>query len=117
MIPDDLGLYALVLVTWVDSNYVIGWRPHNEPTAKLPRAQTVGFVTAFTPDLIEISGSIGEEVAKLNPLTIPRISVIEFEVLRPSVLTAQSVEEEHTHDLPETVESDADFNFRRMQEE
>jgi hypothetical protein len=74
---------------------------------------TSGFVTALNDELIEVSSSIGRDGAKLNPLSIPRISVIAIETLRERV--PEPEREPDVHDLPETVESDAEFNFRQLQ--
>lgn len=121
----DLPLYSLVLAKWVDSNWSMGWHPKETETAKLPVATTAGFVTCNTNGLLEISGSIGEDGGKLNPLSIPWISVIELEILsvnspvsdpEPSS-SVPSHPEFEPQDLPETVEDDASFNFRKLQME
>jgi hypothetical protein len=120
----DLPPYSLVLAKWVDSNWSMGWHPKDTATAKLPIATTAGFVTCVTNDLLEISGSIGEDGGKLNPLSIPWISIIEIEILSvtspvsdPEPSPAAIHPEFEPQDLPETVEDDASFNFRKLQME
>lgn len=123
----DLSLRTLVLVSWVDSNFSLGWHPADALTAKMPRAQTVGFVTYNDNEMIEVAGSIGADGGKLNPLSIPWISIESLEILRgpvatppvtPGVMSAGKrprFDDNPPEDLPETVESDADFRFRELQ--
>lgn len=122
----DLALRTLVLVSWVDSNFSLGWHPADALTAKMPRAQTAGFITYNDEEMIEIAGSIGADGGKLNPLSIPWISIEKLEILQgpgelppvtPGIQSAGKRQrfDDDPQDLPETVESDADFRFRELQ--
>lgn len=121
----DLELRTLVLVSWVDSNFSLGWHPAEALTAKMPRAQTAGFITHNDNEILEVAGSLGADGGKLNPLSIPWISIEKLEILQeagptppttPGVKTAGNRQRfEDPQDLPETVEDDADFRFRELQ--
>ena len=124
MKPIKLEMHALVEVIWADSNFNVGWQPLDLLTAKYPRAMTAGYVTYNDDKVLEVAASLGEMGLKLNPLSIPWLSVTALEVLKapkPDTFGAPPVpaiaEDEYAQDLPETVEEDADRNFRILQAE
>lgn len=82
MKTEDLEKHSLVRVVWVDSNYTNGWRREEEKTVCVPKIVSVGFVTAATEDVMELSSSVGmDDGDKLNPLSIPACSIVEVERL------------------------------------
>lgn len=76
-----LGEYSLVRVVWADSNFAPGWNNKNRITANIPLVTSVGFVTSSDKEVLELTGHIGEEGAKLNPTSIPWRSISKFEKL------------------------------------
>ncbi len=69
-----------VHLRWVDSNFSHGWWSQNKQTAELPHILSAGFVTFCDDEMLEITGSLGEDGAKLNPLTIPWSSILQCEI-------------------------------------
>jgi len=78
MTPQPLKMYEKIYLTWVDSNFSNGWHPPERQTASMPLIETFGFITFVSDDLIEVSGSRGEEGAKLNPISIPWVSIVKL---------------------------------------
>jgi len=73
--------HELVHITWVDSNFSPGWANKHRITASIPLVTTVGFVTFTDNKILEITGSIGDEGAKLNALSIPWASVMKCKII------------------------------------
>jgi hypothetical protein len=77
----DLPLRSLVKVIWVDSSFKGGWHHTEKETAKISTIVTIGFVTFTDGTRLEIAGTIDtEDGARLTPLTIPWVSVMECKV-------------------------------------
>lgn len=67
----------LIRFMWNDSNFASGWNNKHRVTASLPLVTTVGYVSFCNKMILEVSNSIGEEGARLNPLSVPWSSIIE----------------------------------------
>ena len=77
MISLDIPLGTRIEVTWVDSGFEVGWimgswGSRREQIAPLNVIKTLGYLTAVTDELIEVSGSISDNKGLLNPLVIPK---------------------------------------------
>lgn len=72
---------SLLRVTWLDSNFAKGWHASREQTAEVPKIVTVGYVTACTEDVLELTSTIAEDGGKLNPLSIPTRTILTVEKL------------------------------------
>ena len=82
MKTEELEKHSLVRVVWVDSNYTQGWQHDRDKTVCVPKIVSVGYVTAATEEAVEVAGSLGaDDGDKLNPLSIPLVSVVEIERL------------------------------------
>ena len=73
---------SLLRVTWLDSNFAKGWHASREQTAEVPKIVTVGYVTAATEDVLELTSTIAEDGGKLNPLSIPTRTILTVEKLQ-----------------------------------
>jgi len=76
-----LAEHDLVDITWSDSNYSPGWNNKNRVTASIPSVVTVGYVTFSNRRILEVSNSIGDEGARLNPLSIPWSSITRCNII------------------------------------
>jgi hypothetical protein len=77
----DLPEMKLIRITWLDANFAPGWNNKNRMTASLPLVTTVGYVTYSDKKILELSSTIGDEWARLNPLSISWRSIIELKEL------------------------------------
>ncbi len=68
----------LIRIVWSDSNYSPGWNNKNRVTASIPSVTTIGYVTYCDKKILELASSIGDEGARLNPLSVAWSSVIEL---------------------------------------
>jgi len=68
----------LVRITWLDSNYAPGWNNKQRLTASIPSVTSIGYVTYCDKKILELASSIGDEGARLNPLSVAWSSVIEL---------------------------------------
>jgi len=72
MISLDIPLGTRIEVTWVDSGYEFGWIMRREEVAPLNIVKTLGYFTAVTDELIEVTGTVSDNKGLLNPLVIPK---------------------------------------------
>jgi hypothetical protein len=72
---------SFVMVNWKDSNYAPGWNNKHRMTASIPSVRSAGWVTYSDKDILELTGHIGDEGAKLNPTSIPWRSIVSMRKL------------------------------------
>ncbi len=79
--PERL-LNKQVEIKWYDSAFERGWQ-YDKRRVKLSLITTIGFLAFIDSQVIEIASTIDEEDrAALNPLAIPRGSIINIRELR-----------------------------------
>lgn len=83
--------YTLVRLTWRDSNYVRGWRHHDEVTMDCPPIITVGYVVEMDEKTIEIANTVGLDGAKLNALSLPLGIISKIELAQKGAFKDQDV--------------------------
>lgn len=89
-------LDRLVVVRWVDSAFLGGWRSGSRTPYKVGEVSSVGFVVEDVPEQLTLTTSVSDEGAVLSPLTIPRGCIEEVAELDrlPSVEDLDRIAEE-----------------------
>ena len=72
----------LVIVNWVDSNLIHGWRPVDDNQDKIADCETVGFLVKDDDEKIVLAMSRSTDDNVLETISIPQRSVLDTRDLR-----------------------------------
>lgn len=77
--------YKKVLIEWVDSSSIRGWRHDSEMTdsfAEPAKIQSIGYLLKDTKDFVTITTSVSENGGIMDPLSIPKVAITKRKTFR-----------------------------------
>lgn len=74
-----------VLIEWVDSSSIRGWRHESEMTDSLAepcKIKSIGYLIKDHKDFVTIATSLSENGSMIDPLSIPKCAIIKKRFIR-----------------------------------